>query len=159
MQRRISRANRLRAFTCRSAFHCGSTAVGSRTVRLCCAGRLRSLLPGRTRNKQRTSNVADRPEGARSFLRILFLGMNGPYLLKRLCHGDNQNDGISTRHRTDIRLTCRWVLRNSSSSQGDFSNFGFLRHDSVPPLDWGATIRVSREKASANLVGTAKGAI
>jgi hypothetical protein len=30
---------------------------------------------------------------------------------------------------------------------------GFL-HDRAPPLDWGATIRVSREKASANLVGT-----
>src|ERR1700676_2435716 len=29
-----------------------------------------------------------------------------------------------------------------------------LLHDRVPPLDWGATIRVSREKASANLVGT-----
>jgi hypothetical protein len=29
-----------------------------------------------------------------------------------------------------------------------------LPHDRVPPLDWGATIRVSREKASANLVGT-----
>jgi hypothetical protein len=31
----ISRATRLRAFTCRPAFHRGSTAVGSRTVSLC----------------------------------------------------------------------------------------------------------------------------
>ena len=29
-------------------------------------------------------------ERARSFLRILFLRTNGPYLLKRLGHGDDQ---------------------------------------------------------------------
>src|SRR5258708_6482783 len=32
--------------------------------------------------------------------------------------------------------------------------FLLVLHGSVPPLDWAATIRVSREKASANLVGT-----
>ena len=33
LQRRISRADRLRAFSCRSAFHWGSMTVGSQTVR------------------------------------------------------------------------------------------------------------------------------